>query len=495
MSEPCDLEAERAVLGGMLQSPAVIADVAALLDRDAFYRRGHGIVYDAIVERGADMVAVVDHLRSAGQLEDAGGAAYVRSLPDATTALVNASRQAGVVRRLAECRVVARTAGVVVDRALKGEDTSEALRALDAVRDRHVQVGPTLPFGRLADKLRDTPPEPDWYARGLIAPGSITLLAARTKTGKSTLLFAGLRAMHDGAAFLGCETRPVKSLILTEERGDTLNEKRQRWPVPADSQHALMRHERERATWPAVVRNATAYCHREGIGLLVIDTLARWVGFRGEEENQSGPVMAAMAPLHDTAATGLAVLLVVHQRKADGAHGTAVRGAGALTGEVDIILELERPAKGRPANERDLLGLSRFTATPEHVSIALRGDDYALAGPEHDLDQRVRAHLREHPDASANEIAAAIGGSRPKALEAVKRVKTAGTTPRRYPPAGTTSTGNQPDPAPAPGLRVVPDSEYHPVPPPKTAGVVPVVPTPKGGTTPPGTTTDPEPAA
>src|SRR5436190_14773460 len=93
--------------------------------------------------------------------------------------------------------------------------------------------------------------------------------------------------------------------------------------------------------WPEVVRQSVAYCRHNELGLLVVDTFPKWA--RIEDENAPGLVLAAVKPLDDAAAGGLAVLALAHQRKARGRFGEAVRGSNALVGAVDVVVERRRP--------------------------------------------------------------------------------------------------------------------------------------------------------
>src|SRR5215203_4497455 len=82
------------------------------------------------------------------------------------------------------------------------------------------------------------------------------------------------------------------------------------------------------------------------------------------------------------AGDGLAVLIVAHQRKAAGKHGEAVRGSNALTGGVDVIIELERAGEDLGRRMRVLRAESRFTATPEELVGELTEDEGYVARGE-----------------------------------------------------------------------------------------------------------------
>jgi DNA-binding transcriptional ArsR family regulator len=284
-----------------------------------------------------------------------------------------------------------------------------------------------LPFAPLAPLLENVPQEPEWILRGYLAPFAITLLAGRPKVGKSTLVFALLADVTTGEPFVGLGTSRNGVLLLTEERRDTLAEKARVLgligfrhggsPIGGENEsaavHALMRHDAGDASWPEIVRQAMAHCAQHDLGTLVVDTFDRWTGLKGDAENTAGAVNEAIAPLGYAAAAGLAVLVVSHQRKSTGEFGDAVRGSTALTGGVDIVVELERPprASGLGSHARVLRAVSRFSSTPDELYLALEDDGFAaIENPEQmqaDADrERVLKALEEVGEPTSPQVIA-----------------------------------------------------------------------------------------
>jgi predicted ATP-dependent serine protease len=291
-----------------------------------------------------------------------------------------------------------------------------------------------LPFAPLSDVLTNVPPEPSWLVDGYLAPSAITLLAGRPKVGKSTLVCALLAAVARGEAFLGRETRAGGLLLLTEERHDTLAEKARTFGLVSFRQppnplgggnefpvHTLMRHSAGATRWPQVIREAVEHCRRHEIGLLVVDTLDRWTGLRGDSENAAGAVNEALEPLQFAAADGLAVLIASHQRKTNGEFGEAVRGSNALTGGVDVVVELERAPRGLQlsSHARVLRAVSRFASTPEELFLELddAGSFVAIENPDDlradDERERVLAALEELGETTADAVGDELGLKKP----------------------------------------------------------------------------------
>ena len=82
---PHSVEAEQAVLGGLLLDSAAWDNVADVLRADDFYRPDHKLIYEAIGMLAAqgkpcDAVTVSEHLERSGQLGEAGGLAYLGTL-------------------------------------------------------------------------------------------------------------------------------------------------------------------------------------------------------------------------------------------------------------------------------------------------------------------------------------------------------------------------------------------------------------------------------
>jgi replicative DNA helicase len=99
---PQSLEAEQSTLGAMLLERDAVARAVELLGRDDFYRENHRLIFNAVTslfDRGepVDLITVVEDLRRRGQLEKAGGAAYITALIEACPSAANVESYARVV--------------------------------------------------------------------------------------------------------------------------------------------------------------------------------------------------------------------------------------------------------------------------------------------------------------------------------------------------------------------------------------------------------------
>ena len=100
---PHSIEAEQAVLGGLMLAADALDRVADKLGETDFYRKDHRLIWRAIVELSSksmpcDAVTLSDWFESNGLAEMIGGAAYLIELANATPSAANIVAYAGIVR-------------------------------------------------------------------------------------------------------------------------------------------------------------------------------------------------------------------------------------------------------------------------------------------------------------------------------------------------------------------------------------------------------------
>lgn len=108
---PHDVDAEMAVLGGMLMSKDAIGEVSQLLETSDFYLPQHQTIYDAILtlfagSQPVDVVLVANELMKDGNLDKVGGADYLHSLVASVPTAANAMYYADIVHQNAVLRNV-----------------------------------------------------------------------------------------------------------------------------------------------------------------------------------------------------------------------------------------------------------------------------------------------------------------------------------------------------------------------------------------------------
>jgi replicative DNA helicase len=129
---PHSVEAEQAVLGGlMLDSNAwdAVADIVTAAD---FYRRDHRLIFEAIAEvaetRGScDAVTISEYLERKGRLDEIGGLAYLGTIARDTPSAANVRAYAEIIRERSILRQLVAAGGEIAAAATdsRGRPASE----------------------------------------------------------------------------------------------------------------------------------------------------------------------------------------------------------------------------------------------------------------------------------------------------------------------------------------------------------------------------------
>lgn len=216
------------------------------------------------------------------------------------------------------------------------------------------------------EMLAETPEEPDYIVEQLLIRGAITELSAKIKAGKTTFMGLLLRSIFGLEPFMEFQTSQAEVLYLTEEGPQTFSSMlmRNRVTNSAGHLHVLMRGKVPRPIlnkWPEIVEKLVVPKASEvKADVIVVDTMSKWAGIKGDDENSTGAANLAMEPLEVLRDTGLAVLTVHHDRKSGGSVGDSSRGSSAWGGSGDILLQLHNPETNGHPNRRELRSLGRF---------------------------------------------------------------------------------------------------------------------------------------
>lgn len=137
---PHSVEAEQAILGGMLLDENAWERVAETVSEADFYRRDHRLIFKAIKAlseegRPCDVLTLTEALNRLGALDEAGGIAYIGELARNTPSAANIRAYAEIVRERSVLRQLARVAHDIADSAYTPQGrTSEDL--LDEAESR-----------------------------------------------------------------------------------------------------------------------------------------------------------------------------------------------------------------------------------------------------------------------------------------------------------------------------------------------------------------------
>jgi replicative DNA helicase len=205
---PHDDEAEQAVLGSIMLRAETVGDVGEVVQGRDFYRRAHGLIFDALVwlyGRGepCDLIATKNELQRRGALAEAGGPLALQGLVEQVPSPASAGHYAQIVAETATRRRLISAAADVMDLAYGAGETEDVVEKAEGliygaarVRvERTTRAVEDLVFDVLAEIQEPTKPglptgfgDLDEKLRGGLKPGAMVIVAARPGVGKSTLV-------------------------------------------------------------------------------------------------------------------------------------------------------------------------------------------------------------------------------------------------------------------------------------------------------------------
>jgi len=142
---PHSVEAEQAVLGGLLLSNAAWDRIGDLISESDFYRADHRVLWRTITRlveenKPADVLTVSEALKTSGEIQDVGGIQYLHQLASGTPSAANIRRYAEIVRERAIMRKLAEVGTAIADSAYSPQGR-EALQLLDEAETKILEIG------------------------------------------------------------------------------------------------------------------------------------------------------------------------------------------------------------------------------------------------------------------------------------------------------------------------------------------------------------------
>jgi len=188
---PHDVSAERSVLGAVLLVNEHLSIAAERLRPSDFFDRRHCRVFGCMLEMAQgnvpiDDVTLSDRLRLSGELDLAGGAAYISALADGVPRVSNVGCHANIIREKALLRRVAHAAQQTLDTALKGKT-----RAVDLLEQASASLksisGDAQTDTALFDTLQEfeTAADPSFSIRDFLPDHGVTAIAGLAGHGKT----------------------------------------------------------------------------------------------------------------------------------------------------------------------------------------------------------------------------------------------------------------------------------------------------------------------
>jgi len=328
---PHSVEAEQAVLGGLMIDASAWDAVADIIRAGDFYRRDHQLIFGAIAtlveaQNPCDAVTVSETLSSQGTVDEVGGLAYLARLTRDTPSASNVRAYAAIVRDHALLRQLVTAGGEIASSALDtrgrapGELVEEAERRVFEIAERGTRsrggfqsVKEVLPatIDRI-DMLHQNPgaftgvptgyAELDRMTAGL-QPGDLIVIAGRPSMGKTALAVniaenAAIERKVASAIFsmeMSAEQvtlRMISSLgRVSQSQLRTGNLSAEDWPRITSATEVLSQAQiyidETPALTPTEVRARARRLKREkGLGLIVVDYL-QLMSVAGTKENRA----------------------------------------------------------------------------------------------------------------------------------------------------------------------------------------------------------------
>ena len=394
---PHSVEAEQAVIGGLLLDTTAWDNVADVVKFEDFYRPDHQLIFEAIGTlagngKPCDVVTVSEQLERSGKLTEAGGLAYLGSVVRDTPTAANVRAYAEIVRERSLLRQLI-TAGSEIASAVFNNDGRTARELVDEAEQKVFEIAEGGFRGRqgavsiramlpgVIDQIDDAYSNPD-KMRGLptgftdfdnmtggLRPGDLVIVAGRPSMGKTTLAvnmaeYAALRPGEKRASVaifsMEMPSEQVITRMLSSVGGVPLHNLRSGkitdddWVriTSATSQlsEAKIFVDETPALSPMELRARARRVKREhGLDLIVVDYL-QLMQVPGNKENRATEIAEISRGLK-VLAKELAVPVIalsqlnrgVEQRENKKPVMSDLRESGSIEQDADMILLIYRP--------------------------------------------------------------------------------------------------------------------------------------------------------
>jgi hypothetical protein len=209
---PQDLDAEKAVVGSLILDPRRLAEVQDIIGPEHCYDHRNEILLRHVCRlanqgTAIDVITLQASLKETGEVERAGGAAYLAEVAHSVPVAAHAAYHAGLVKRAADRRAVQRLGADLIRVAHAGEADgqgdllAEARELLDALGAR--ANSPTRYPAFTGPELDSQRYETEFLVEGVLPQGHHTILGGPHKSLK-TLIGCDLSvSLATGGHFLG----------------------------------------------------------------------------------------------------------------------------------------------------------------------------------------------------------------------------------------------------------------------------------------------------
>jgi len=382
---PYSLEAEQAVLGGVMLDNSSWEQVVNRLREEDFYRHNHRLIFRTIFELANgnmpfDAITLSEWMQSRNQLELVGGLAYLATLARDTPTAANVSAYADIVSERSKLRRLISTGRELADAAVRPSGrTAAALINEFGDRLHAMKAAPMQPLVTicLADVIAE---RIEWLWPGRFPMGKVSLLVGDPGLGKSMLTLMLASTVSRGAPWPIPEegSAPLGDVLLVSAEdapGDTIRPRLEAVGADLTRVHIVDIVREVGVDGKRVMRSWTM-ADSEMLGeklatlheckLLVIDPISEFMGSVDSHINSN--VRELLAPLSSLAAKrDMAVVCVSHLNKSTAPAMYRTSGSLAFVAAARAVFAVTRD-KDNPA--RRLMVPIKANLAPDATGLA-----------------------------------------------------------------------------------------------------------------------------
>ncbi len=440
---PHNLDAERALLGAMLLDNAALSTFE-LVRPDDFFLPEHKKIARALLQmredgKAADLVTLTEQLERRGELDPAGGAAYVARLVDGVPDVSNVEHYVRIIKDKSALRSLAHAGQAVMLAALESDaNAKEILAWLHGLTDTLAAArDPRLRAVSAAELLTIDVPPREMLLAPILPTQGLAMLHSKRGVGKTYLALGMAYAVSSGGKFLRWSACKPRSVLYVDGELPLAVLRERLAAVVAGAESS--------STMPASLRFITPDLqstplpdlatregqsliagHLAGTELLILDNLSALCRSGKENEGESWlPVQEWALQLRRR---GVSVLFIHHSGK-----GGAQRGTSRREDLLDAVICLRHPADYSPAeglrcevHYEKCRGFFAEDAKPFEVAMRTDPTNGAAAWVMRDIEDAlaVRAAELYAEGMSVRDVAEELGITKSKAHRLKRKMST-----------------------------------------------------------------------
>src|SRR5579883_1216425 len=387
---PQNLDAERSVLGAILIDNHALNTAIEKLKPEDFFHDAHRRIFNQMIQlgesqQGIDLITLSDQLRRKGELEAAGGAAYIAQLIDGAYRISNLDHYARIIKEKSLLRNLIHATDSIKQTALDAEEDADSLldRAessifqiaedrirtglvsmKDVVDENMERLERVINEGKQVTGLRTGYDDLDNLTSGL-QPSELIILAARPSVGKTSFalnIAENVTVQHQAPVAIFSLEMSKESLLMRllasvariySHRFRTGRIRREDW---RDMTHTLAQlsasplwiDDSGSATVTEIGAKARRMKRDRGLSLVIVDYL-QLIAARGRFSNRNEEVSSITRGLKALAKELKLPVLVLSQltrapeREERSPQLADLRESGAIEQDADVVLFIHRP--------------------------------------------------------------------------------------------------------------------------------------------------------